>query len=106
MNKQTLPLRVMGILNVTPDSFSDGGRHQSVDKAVDHAAQMLEDGADILDIGGESTRPGSEAVATEEELLGSSAVGEALAHLHLLIEDGQITRELADNGTYRYGRAA
>ena len=68
MNKQTLPLRVMGILNVTPDSFSDGGRHQSVDKAVDHAAQMLEDGADILDIGGESTRPGSEAVATEEEL--------------------------------------
>ena len=68
MNKQTLPLRVMGILNVTPDSFSDGGRHQSVDKAVDHAARMLDEGADILDIGGESTRPGSEAVATEEEL--------------------------------------
>lgn len=68
MNKQALPLRVMGILNVTPDSFSDGGRHQSVDKAVDHAARMLDEGAEILDIGGESTRPGSLAVATDEEL--------------------------------------
>ena len=58
---------VMGILNVTPDSFSDGGRYQYVDKALSHARKMLEDGADIIDIGGESTRPGAAAVSAEEE---------------------------------------
>ena len=49
---------IMGILNVTPDSFSDGGRYQHLDAAVRHADEMIRDGADILDIGGESTRPG------------------------------------------------
>lgn len=59
---------IMGILNITPDSFSDGGKYINLDNAVKHAKEMLEEGADILDIGGESTRPGSEQVAKEEEL--------------------------------------
>ncbi len=58
----------MGILNVTPDSFSDGGDFISPDLAVSHAEQMLQDGADIIDIGGESTRPGAMAVSEQEEL--------------------------------------
>src|ERR1017187_5906275 len=58
---------LMGILNVTPDSFSDGGRFQSVASALEHALQMLDDGADILDLGGESTRPNSAPVAPAEE---------------------------------------
>ncbi|MBC7150113.1 MAG: dihydropteroate synthase [Rhizobium sp.] len=57
----------MAIVNVTPDSFSDGGRHFSVDKAVEHALACLADGADILDIGGESTRPGAAPVSPAEE---------------------------------------
>jgi len=59
---------VMGILNVTPDSFSDGGLHDNLDLAVAHARAMVEQGAHILDVGGESTRPGSETVAVQEEL--------------------------------------
>ena len=59
---------VMGILNVTPDSFSDGGRYQALEFAVERAEQMIRDGADIIDIGGESTRPGSPSVPVEEEL--------------------------------------
>ena len=63
---------VMGILNITPDSFSDGGKFLSRDHAVGHALQMLDEGADILDIGGESTRPGTKVGASgipaEEEL--------------------------------------
>lgn len=59
---------VMGILNVTPDSFSDGGQHNLVEAAVAHAQAMIAEGADILDIGGESTRPGAEPVGTQEEL--------------------------------------
>lgn len=58
---------IMGILNVTPDSFSDGGDFVDIDKAIVHAKQMVEDGADIIDIGGESTRPGSVEVSEEEE---------------------------------------
>ncbi|MFN3377463.1 MAG: dihydropteroate synthase [Burkholderiaceae bacterium] len=58
----------MGIVNVTPDSFSDGGRYDSTRRALDHADQLLREGADILDIGGESTRPGSPAVPLDEEL--------------------------------------
>ena len=58
---------VMGILNVTPDSFSDGGLHKTVDDAVKHALKMAEEGAAIIDIGGESTRPGYEPVSSEEE---------------------------------------
>ena len=59
---------VMGILNVTPDSFSDGGRYDRVEQALEHALQMQQQGADIIDIGGESTRPGANAVDVEEEL--------------------------------------
>lgn len=59
---------VMGIVNVTPDSFSDGGRHASAAQAIAHARKLLEDGADILDIGGESTRPGAAEVGVQEEL--------------------------------------
>ena len=60
----------MGILNVTPDSFSDGGKYNHVENAVEHAKEMVENGADIIDIGGESTRPGYAAVSAEEELNG------------------------------------
>jgi len=59
--------RVMGILNVTPDSFSDGGRYYDSDAALRHGLEMVEHGADLLDIGGESTRPGSDPVSAEEE---------------------------------------
>ncbi|MBI5746717.1 MAG: dihydropteroate synthase [Nitrospirae bacterium] len=59
---------IMGILNVTPDSFSDGGLFVEEEKAVAHAKKMVEEGADIIDIGGESTRPGAKPVAVEEEM--------------------------------------
>ena len=59
---------VMGVLNVTPDSFSDGGRFDDTEIAISHALQMIEDGADIVDIGGESTRPGSDRISVQEEL--------------------------------------
>jgi dihydropteroate synthase len=59
---------IMGILNVTPDSFSDGDRFMSLDNAVAHAEQMIGDGADIIDVGGESTRPGGEPISVDEEL--------------------------------------
>ncbi|MDH4426740.1 MAG: dihydropteroate synthase [Acidovorax sp.] len=60
--------RVMGIVNITPDSFSDGGQHATTASALQHCEQLLSEGADILDIGGESTRPGSPPVSLEEEL--------------------------------------
>ena len=60
--------RVVGILNVTPDSFSDGGIHASVEQAVAHGLRMVEEGADMLDIGGESTRPGADDVSIDDEL--------------------------------------
>ena len=63
--KKTL---IMGILNITPDSFSDGGTYQNLDEIIKRAKQMVEDGADIIDVGGESTRPGSTVVTLEEEL--------------------------------------
>jgi dihydropteroate synthase len=70
---------VMGIVNVTPDSFSDGGKYSSVDLAVEHALQLIAEGADILDIGGESTRPGADPVGLEEELRRVIPVIEALS---------------------------
>lgn len=69
----------MGVLNVTPDSFSDGGLFFDKERAVEHALKMVEDGADILDIGGESTRPGSDPVSLEEELRRTLPVIEAVA---------------------------
>src|SRR5688500_4760001 len=59
---------VMGVLNVTPDSFSDGGKFASADAAVAHAREMVEQGADLIDVGGESTRPGSAPVPAEEQI--------------------------------------
>jgi dihydropteroate synthase len=69
---------LMGILNVTPDSFSDGGRHDSHAAAVEHAARMIDDGADILDVGGESTRPGAAPVPADEEIRRTVPAIEAL----------------------------
>jgi dihydropteroate synthase len=60
--------RVMGVLNVTPDSFSDGGRYIATDRALDQAAQMVESGAAIIDVGGESTRPGAGPVSVQQEI--------------------------------------
>ena len=59
---------IMGILNITPDSFSDGGNFLEPDRAVKHALEMVDEGADILDIGGESTRPGSEHVGVQQQI--------------------------------------
>lgn len=70
--------QIMGILNVTPDSFSDGGRYMSTDVAIAHAQQMVTDGAAILDIGGESTRPGADYVPEDEEIARTAPVISAL----------------------------
>ncbi len=69
---------VMGVLNVTPDSFSDGGRFLSSDRALEHACAMVAEGADAIDVGGESTRPGARAVGTQEEIERVIPVIEAL----------------------------
>lgn len=69
---------IMGILNVTPDSFSDGGRFNNMDAALRHAEEMIRDGADIIDIGGESTRPGHQQITDEEEIHRVSPVIEAV----------------------------
>jgi dihydropteroate synthase len=74
---------VMGILNVTPDSFSDGGRFISRDHALERAEQMLADGADIIDIGGESTRPGATPVPLDEELERVIPIVEALSGVNM-----------------------
>ncbi len=76
----SLKTYVMGILNITPDSFSDGGRHFDATAAVEQGVRMVDDGADIIDIGGESTRPGSEPVPLEEELRRTIPVIKALAN--------------------------
>jgi len=76
---------VMGILNVTPDSFSDGGKHNQLDQAVDHALSMIEQGATIIDIGGESTRPGASEVAVKEEVRRVVPVVEALSHHNVIL---------------------
>ncbi|HKR58447.1 MAG TPA: dihydropteroate synthase, partial [Pyrinomonadaceae bacterium] len=75
VGKRTL---IMGILNVTPDSFSDGNKFSSLDQAIAHAEQMIAAGADIIDVGGESTRPGAEVVSADEELQRVVPVIEAL----------------------------
>src|SRR5579871_6690972 len=78
---QTLDLTrpvVMGVLNVTPDSFSDGGRYVDVEAAVAHGLRMVEEGAGIIDVGGESTRPGADPVSVEEEVRRVAPVVEKL----------------------------
>ena len=69
---------IMGILNVTPDSFSDGGRYNEMDAALRHAEQLISEGADIIDVGGESTRPGHIQIPDEEEILRVVPVIEAV----------------------------
>ncbi|MCU4337729.1 dihydropteroate synthase [Acinetobacter dispersus] len=76
---------VMGILNVTPDSFSDGGQHHQKDQAIKHALQMVEDGATIIDIGGESTRPNASAVELAEEIRRVIPVVEALSKYDVIM---------------------
>jgi dihydropteroate synthase len=73
--------QIMGILNVTPDSFSDGGRHDRVDAAVEHARQMLAQGADVIDVGGESTRPGAKRIDIDEQIRRTADVVERVAAL-------------------------
>ena len=77
--------QVMGILNVTPDSFSDGGEHNGKVQAIAHAKQMIADGATVIDVGGESTRPGASVVEVEEEIRRVVPVVEALAELDVVI---------------------
>lgn len=79
------PYQIMGILNVTPDSFHDGGCYQTIDQAVSHAKQMLEAGAAIIDVGGESTRPGASSVSVAEELNRVLPVIDQLTHLNCFV---------------------
>ena len=83
-NPSRRPL-VMGVLNVTPDSFSDGGRFADAHAAIAHARQMLEDGADLIDIGGESTRPGSPRVEADEQIRRIAPVFRGLAGLPVVL---------------------
>ena len=78
---------VMGVLNVTPDSFSDGGRFFDASQAIAHAKQMIKDGADIIDIGGESTRPGSERISAQVEIDRVLPIISALANTTVLSVD-------------------
>jgi len=90
-SKEKEPL-IMGILNVTPDSFSDGGLYYDTQKAIDHALLMIEEGADIIDIGGESTRPFSDPVSVKDELSRVLPVIEKLRNktdIVTLIREGQ-----------------
>jgi dihydropteroate synthase len=96
--------KIMGIVNVTPDSFSDGGRYNSVHSAVDKALRLIDEGADIIDIGGESTRPGSDVVSLEEELLRTIPVIKNLRisnHKTIISIDttkSEIAKQALDNG--------
>src|SRR5215210_9201235 len=88
---------IVGILNVTPDSFSDGGDFLDPEAASEHAAAMLDEGADILDVGGESTRPGSDPVSQEEEIRRVVPVLERILSVH--------PEALISVDTYRAGTA-
>lgn len=89
--------KIMGILNVTPDSFSDGGKYNSVEKAVSRAKEMVDEGVDIVDVGGVSTRPGYQKVTTlEEELNRVVPVVEALIELNVQISIDTYRSEVAE----------
>ena len=90
LGKKTL---IMGILNVTPDSFSDGGRYNNLDSALEQAKKMVEDGVDIIDIGGESTRPGHTQISVEEE------VGRVVPVIEMLSKELDIIISI---DTYKY----
>lgn len=88
---------VMGILNVTPDSFSDGGKYAGVEQALSHAKQMIEDGVDIIDVGGESTRPGHVRISDQEEIERIVPVIKALReHFDVLISVDTYKSRVAD----------
>jgi dihydropteroate synthase len=94
---------VMGIVNVTPDSFSDGGQFLDQRRAIDHALRLVQDGADILDIGGESTRPGSQPVSLDEELRRMVPVVQALtkqtsATISVDTSKSEVARQCLDAG--------
>ena len=92
---------VMGVLNVTPDSFSDGGRWFDTDAAVAHGLEMAREGADVVDVGGESTRPGADPVDEAEELARVVDVVAALApHVRVSIDTGEaaVARAAVDAG--------
>ncbi|MFP3719754.1 dihydropteroate synthase [Niallia circulans] len=96
---------IMGILNVNPDSFSDGGKYNEMDRAVKHAVQMVEDGADIIDIGGESTRPGYTEISIEEELERVVPIIERLANevnvpLSIDTYKGEVARQSLQAGAH------
>ena len=102
INKRTLNFSqapfIMGILNVTPDSFSDGGQFNGLNKAIDHALSMADNGADMIDIGGESTRPGSDVVSIAEELKRVIPVIEAIRkHTDILISIDSYKSVVVDN---------
>jgi dihydropteroate synthase len=82
---------VMGVINVTPDSFSDGGVHFNLDQAVEHGLRLLEDGADIIDIGGESTRPGAKVLPTAESV-DATATGQSQPQKHPVSEHEELQR--------------
>jgi dihydropteroate synthase len=86
---------VMGILNVTPDSFSDGGQFNSSEAAIARGVQMMAEGADIIDIGGESTRPGAQRTSQEEELERTIPVVKALAELGAVVSIDTMRSEVA-----------
>lgn len=87
---------LMGVLNVTPDSFSDGGKFFSVDSAVSHSLRMMEEGADFVDVGGESSRPGAEPISVDEEMRRVMPVIEALARAGAVISIDTYKPEVAD----------
>ncbi|HSY66627.1 MAG TPA: dihydropteroate synthase [Terriglobales bacterium] len=89
LGKRTL---VMGVVNVTPDSFSDGGEHFDRERAVEHGLQMLQDGADIIDVGGESTRPGAEVLAPEIKSEKKTASGQEDSNRHPVSEKEELDR--------------
>lgn len=93
---------IMGIVNVTPDSFSDGGKHNEVDAAIEWGCRLIREGADILDIGGESTRPGAAEVSVEEELQRVIPVVKALASRGFVVSvdtsKALVMREALDAG--------
>ncbi|MFW1747156.1 dihydropteroate synthase [Acinetobacter guillouiae] len=95
---------VMGILNVTPDSFSDGGKHDQKDKAVAYAKQMMADGATVIDVGGESTRPGASVVEIAEEIRRVVPVVAELAKLDVIISidtsQPEVIREAVKAGAH------
>lgn len=89
--------KIMGILNVTPDSFSDGGQYNSIDNAVTRAKEMIDEGVDIIDVGGVSTRPGHTEVSLEEEMQRVVPVVEELVKLNVQISIDTYRSEVAGN---------